>query len=391
VHDRWGEVPLGDLTKRVVEPVVLADEQSYTNLGVKWYGAGTFRREPKSGSDIKAERLYRVRPGQFVYNRLFATEGSFALIQPEDADAVASNEFPVFDLDDERLLPGYLRLHFQQPSVWHQVNQECIGTTKSRLRWKESLFAAHRVALPPLDEQHRIVNLIEALDSTIEGADSVLAVSETAHVRLREHSCMGSKPFLLGDLLVPIIEPVRVQSETVYQEIGIRSHGRGVFRKEGVSGAALANKKVFWMTPGALAFNIVFAWEGAVALLSDDVEGKIASHRFPNYRSHVPSGEVFLAQYFRTARGVQLLSDCSPGGAGRNRTLNRDRVMSSTVLLPPTGAWPDLVELLSDSEGRCEAARRSAACLRDLRSNLLTALLSGEHKIPESYDQLMRA
>lgn len=27
--------------------------------------------------------------------------------------------------------------------------------------------------------------------------------------------------------------------------------------------------------------------------------------------------------------------------------------------------------------------------LRDLRSNLLTALLSGEHEIPESYDELM--
>lgn len=35
------------------------------------------------------------------------------------------------------------------------------------------------------------------------------------------------------------------------------------------------------------------------------------------------------------------------------------------------------------------ANEHAVGVLRELRSNLLTALLSGEHEIPESYDELL--
>ena len=178
MRDGWEPTALGRVARQVVEPVAIDGRRLYSNLGVKWYAAGTFLREPKLGSEIKATRLYRVRPGQFVYNRLFATEGSFALVRPEDEGAVASNEFPVFDVDRERLLPEYLALHFQQPSVWHEVHLECTGTTKSRLRWKEERFAAHTVLLPRLREQWRIVDLIGALDDAIAAAEASAAATD---------------------------------------------------------------------------------------------------------------------------------------------------------------------------------------------------------------------
>ncbi|MCA0307836.1 MAG: hypothetical protein LCH87_10855 [Actinobacteria bacterium] len=111
MREGWTLTPLGAVTEQVIEPIDLRPDVEYRNLGVKWYAAGTFLREPRLGSAIKAARLFRVRPGQFVYNRLFATEGSFALIRPDDARAVASNEFPAFDVDATRLLPEYLYLY----------------------------------------------------------------------------------------------------------------------------------------------------------------------------------------------------------------------------------------------------------------------------------------
>ena len=186
MRDGWEPTALGRVARQVVEPVAIDGRRLYSNLGVKWYAAGTFLREPKLGSEIKATRLYRVRPGQFVYNRLFATEGSFALVRPEDEGAVASNEFPVFDVDRERLLPEYLALHFQQPSVWHEVHLECTGTTKSRLRWKEERFAAHTVLLPRLREQWRIVDLIGALDDAIAAAEASAAATDALSQRARD-------------------------------------------------------------------------------------------------------------------------------------------------------------------------------------------------------------
>src|SRR5437016_3939500 len=87
----------------------------------------------------------------------------------------------------------------------------------------------------------------------------------------------------LGKLVRRVYKPVSVDPKTVYQEIGIRSHGKGLFDKEPVTGAALGNKRVFWIEPDCFIVNIVFAWEQAVGRTTQTDIGKIASHRFPMY------------------------------------------------------------------------------------------------------------
>ena len=82
------------------------------------------------------------------------------------------------------------------------------------------------------------------------------------------------------DVMTRASTPVQVDPNREYREIGIRSHGRGVFHKDPIKGKTLGDKRVFDVVPGSLAFNIVFAWEQAVALLTDDDAGFIASHRF---------------------------------------------------------------------------------------------------------------
>ena len=59
--------------------------------------------------------------------------------------------------------------------------------------------------------------------------------------------------------------PVDVEAAKSYIQIGIRSHGKGLFYKESVLGKELGNKRVFWIEPNFFIVNIVFAWERAVA------------------------------------------------------------------------------------------------------------------------------
>lgn len=40
----------------------------------------------------------------------------------------------------------------------------------------------------------------------------------------------------LGSVLTSVSRPVDVQADESYRQIGIRSHGKGVFQKESVSG-----------------------------------------------------------------------------------------------------------------------------------------------------------
>lgn len=164
----WPRVPLSELVTQRRDAVKLEDNVEYRLLGVRWYGEGAFHRETVTRDSSKATTVYRVSPGQFIYNRLFAGKGSFGVIPPEFADSFVSNEFPLFDTNLKRLSVEYLYLHFQQKSIWDYVDSVSTGTTASRSRWKESQFLAHRIPLPPLSIQNRIVDIFKAVDDHVD-------------------------------------------------------------------------------------------------------------------------------------------------------------------------------------------------------------------------------
>jgi hypothetical protein len=162
--DGFERVPLGSFATQYVEPVRVQPDATYINLGVQFHGQGAFARGSKLGSAIKATTLYRVKAGQFIYNRMFVIEGSFAIVTSELADGVVSNEFPVYDLDSSRVLPEWLRLYFQDEYTLKRIAPEVTGIerggTKSRRRWKEEQAEAFVVDLPPIPVQREIVRTL---------------------------------------------------------------------------------------------------------------------------------------------------------------------------------------------------------------------------------------
>jgi hypothetical protein len=161
----------------------------------------------------------------------------------------------------------------------------------------------------------------------------------------------------LGELIERIRRPIVVQPDENYREIGIRSHGRGIFHKDTVSGSDLGSKRIFAIEPGDLVFNIVFAWEGAVAVASASEEGRCASHRFPTYRPIARTCDVqFLALLFESRQGRRILELASPGSAGRNRTLNQSTMLSAKVLVPRLAEQLRIVDLVGAAD---EAHRRA--------------------------------
>ncbi len=174
----------------------------------------------------------------------------------------------------------------------------------------------------------------------------------------------------IGDVLKHLPRPIDVDGAAEYREIGIRSHGRGLFHKEPVSGAALGDKKVFWVEPGDFVLNIVFAWEGAVGIVSDAEKGMIGSHRFPTFRADSARLDSrFLLHYFRTKEGLDALLRVSPGGAGRNRTLSKKAFLDIEVPLPPLHEQRRVVARLEALESKVREASR----LRNLSDVALAA------------------
>ena len=164
----WPKVRLGEVLRQIERPEAVDATKAYRLLGVRWYGQGLFVREEKIGADIAANRVYSVRLGDFVYNRLFAWKGSFAVAGPEVDGAYVSNEFPCFSTMATRLHPYFLFWYFRRERAWSEVLGLSTGATPtSRNRLKESEFLAMEVPLPSLAEQRRVVSRIEELAAQI--------------------------------------------------------------------------------------------------------------------------------------------------------------------------------------------------------------------------------
>lgn len=187
----------------------------------------------------------------------------------------------------------------------------------------------------------------------------------------------------IGDLLSRVRRPVDVDGDYTYREIGIRSHCKGIFHKPETTGQRIGTKRVFWVEPGCLIFNIIFAWEQAVAMTSDAEAGMIASHRFPMYQSR--NGKLlpeYAWRYFTTPRGKYDLGIASPGGAGRNKTLGQEEFMRLKIPVPPVEYQRKAVKVLATVDAAIEKTERLIAAKRRLKKGLATDLLTAKSRLP---------
>jgi type I restriction enzyme S subunit len=187
----------------------------------------------------------------------------------------------------------------------------------------------------------------------------------------------------LGNLLNRVRRPVEVIPDHEYQEIGIRSHGKGLFHKEPVKGIYLGNKLVFWVEMDCLIINIVFAWEQAVGITTDQEKGKIASHRFPMWQSKGNIDIHYLLKIFLTPFGRHLLELASPGGAGRNRTLGQDDFNKTPVCIPSNiKEQQKIVTILSTWDKAIELEERLISGKKQQKKWLMQNLLTGKKRLP---------
>lgn len=137
----------------------------------------------------------------------------------------------------------------------------------------------------------------------------------------------------LGEIVTPYADPVETPHDG-YERLGIRSHGKGVFHDYVEAGKELDTAQMHRVAAHNLIVNITFAWEHAVAITVDDDEGKLVSHRFPQFAMTERIYDQFLKYLILDARFRHHLLLSSPGGAGRNRVLKVPEMLEYEMMLP---------------------------------------------------------
>lgn len=333
------EVTLGKLLRPIERPEPVDPSRMYRLLGIRWYGEGLFEKESRMGQEIQAQRLYKVHEGDFVYNRLFAWKGSFAVADKKVHGCYVSNEFPCFRADDERLDVGFLRWWFHQELAWSKALGLSQGATPtSRNRLKEELFLAMKIPLPPLDVQRRVVALIERLVGQIDEANSLRRQAiEEGEVLCR--SILSHDP---QSRLTPMRDLVRlrppdvaVRREETYQFAGVYCFGRGVFLGNKKSGSDFAYPRLTRLHAGDFVYPKLMAWEGALGVVPPECDQCVVSTEFPVFeiRQELVYPEV-LDTLFRNPAVWPELAGASTGTNVRRRRLNPEDFLNFCILLP---------------------------------------------------------
>ncbi|MFI5087748.1 MAG: restriction endonuclease subunit M, partial [Terriglobales bacterium] len=123
--------PVSEFLEEVANVERVKPDAVYRQLGVKWWGGGTFVRAENLGKKIKATKLNKVSTGWVIYNRLFAFRGSFAIVPSEHNNAYVSGEFPTFrvrdDVSEAQLVAQYIVHTFLSPQLLAQVDRDSTG------------------------------------------------------------------------------------------------------------------------------------------------------------------------------------------------------------------------------------------------------------------------
>jgi len=164
-------VPLKEILTPVSRPENVNPQDTYRILGAHWYAKGLYIKDVRTGSQIQAKHLFRVEQGDFVYNRLFAWKGSFAVATEDNHGCYVSNEFLCFTINKNIAEVDYLFKYFSRALIWDEaLSLSSGGTPTSRNRLKEEKLLSIKIPLPPLSEQQRILAKIEELAKKIKEA-----------------------------------------------------------------------------------------------------------------------------------------------------------------------------------------------------------------------------
>ena len=275
-----------------------------------------------------------------------------------------------------------------------KIRQKIIELAQGSTRFNLSKSGILKLSIitPPLPEQQKIASILSIWDEAITATKSLIVQTKkrnqglaqqllTGKTRLKgfERKWMFEKISSVTDRIKNSFIP---EKEAFYQQIGIRSHGKGIFYKELVTGESLGNKSVFWIEPNCFIVNIVFAWEQAVAKTTENEVGMIASHRFPMFRPK--SGILYLdylLYFFKSPKGKDLLSLASPGGAGRNKTLGQSDFLKLQIPVPEFNEQKAISKVLETANQELKTLEQKLKTLQEQKKGLMQKLLTGQIRV----------
>ena len=280
-----------------------------------------------------------------------------------------------------------------------ELEEKSHGTTMKHIT-KQTLLP-HKVLLPPLPEQKRIVDLISSVDSYIEALQQQLeSAKRSRNAVLHELLTAGSDDWVettLGEITDLVRGPF---GGSLKKEIFVKE-GFAVYEQQHaiygdfstiryrVSSEKFDEMKRFSLVPGDLIMSCSGTM-GKVRIVPKEADPGIINQALLKIKPKSNLSSDFLYLWMQSDDFIRQIEMNSGGGALQN--VSSVKMLKGIKLRVPglleqeriIGIISMIDEVIIKTElAICEA--------KNLRSGLLSNLLNGDHEIPSSYDKVMGA
>ena len=398
----WSLVPLAHLLVRSEDAVEIVPTESYSEITVRLWGKGVVQRGEVQGQEIGATRRFRVQAGQFILSRIDARNGALGIVPATLDGAVVSNDFPTYNVVQNRLLTPFLGWLSKTRKFVDLCQAASEGTT-NRVRLKEDRFLATPIPLPPLSEQRRLVVRIEELAAKIDEARGLrirttekshfIIPSETTRLfnglgaypskRLGELGEGGSNPIQTGPFGAQLHSSEFVPEGIPVLNVGnVDPNGLILSPLDHVLPEKAAQLSRYSLEHDDLLFARSGATLGKVCLVPDACNGWLMTGHLFRVRFNKSVCQPSFA--FIALRGAQSVRDqvfAQVRGATRPG-FNTTLLSNVTLPLPPVPEQRRIVAYLDDLQAKVDSLNalqaQSAAELDALLPSILDKAFKGE-------------
>lgn len=376
----WEKYKIGELIIPVKESVDIDINKKYKQVKVRLEHKGVELRKIINGSEIGSKQ-YLAKSGQFIISKIDARNLAMGIIPDKLNNAIVTNDFPLFEFSE--LVDKFFFDYYSKMPLFDKVVKSASEGTTNRRRLKLDKFYNIEIELPPLPEQNRIVIKIKSIEAKQQNIFE-LNKEQEREIKNTLYSTyidiIRDAEYKLMVEVAPIIRrPVKINAEEKYPEMGIRCFGNGTFHKPALNGIEVGTKKLFQIKTGDLVFSNVFAWEGGIAVAKDEDNNRYGSHRFISCNCDLEQVlPLFLNFHFLAPKGLEEINNCSPGGAGRNKTLGLKKLEALNVPIPKIGKQKKFVTLLNQFNKLKGQREEREIELTQLIPSLLAKAFKGE-------------
>lgn len=394
MRDGWREATLGDLLVRRTDR--LGDDPEPRILTVT-EGHGLVDQIEHMGRRVATEDVssYKVvRPNDIVYNVYLLWLGAIGQNRFGEV-GITSPVYEVFS-PDETVDPRFVGLLTRAPKMVEEYGGISIGTVPRRRRTPWESFLKLKAWIPPLPDQRRIVDLIGALDDTITAVGTSIDAIHASQDRLRE-LVPASESIPIGRLLTAI------DSGTSTKPVSGEGRPVNLLTLAAIRPATFFPGEIKDVGPAHLPSKALLRDGDLLITRSNTPErvGYVTVARAVVPDTYLPDlvwrlvpdesivSKDYLAQLLSSPSMRATITAAASGTSQSMQKINKTNFSAIRIPLPSLDEQQAYLDplLALDQVATHQAAQVTR--LHTLRSNLLSALLSGEHEIPESYDELL--